>query len=272
MFDRYVQGTKPSWKRRAVLTVSLALHGIAAVVLVVYSFVHVEEITPPALSLTFFCAPPPPPPPPPPAKKHTEVKHIEKKIVTPTTVPQLVQPKQEEEKKDEDDGEEGGVEGGVAGGVKGGVVGGVVGGTGAPTAKPKNVPWAKFDQDALFRPNSAPARHRQDSAQGHRRGRVPRQDLRRPVGARDAGEHHSGHPRRRLRNHEHAAQLEIQAAAASDLLDEPLRLHHQLALASLSTPLRNSILPSRKCTPVRARSRFVDCVVADRISGTKFTL
>ncbi|MCU1281897.1 MAG: hypothetical protein JWM53_5443, partial [bacterium] len=25
MFDRYVQGTKPSWKRRAVLTVSLAL-------------------------------------------------------------------------------------------------------------------------------------------------------------------------------------------------------------------------------------------------------
>ena len=31
MFDRYVQGTKPSWKRRAVLTVSLALHGIAAI-------------------------------------------------------------------------------------------------------------------------------------------------------------------------------------------------------------------------------------------------
>ena len=149
MFDRYVQGTKPSWKRRAVLTVSLALHGIAAIVLVVYSFVHVEEITPPALSLTFFSAPPPPPPPPPPAKKHTEVKHIEKKIVTPTTVPQLVQPKQEEQKPDEDDGEEGGVEGGVAGGVKGGVVGGVVGGTGAPTAKPKNVPPHMLEQQKL---------------------------------------------------------------------------------------------------------------------------
>jgi len=149
MFDRYVQGTKPSWKRRAVLTVSLALHGIAAIVLVVYSFVHVEEITPPALSLTFFSAPPPPPPPPPPAKKHTEVKHIEKKIVTPTTVPQLVQPKQEET-KDEDDGEEGGVEGGVAGGVKGGVVGGVVGGTGAaPPAKPKNVPPHMLEQAKL---------------------------------------------------------------------------------------------------------------------------
>jgi protein TonB len=150
MFDRYVQGTKPSWKRRAVLTVSLALHGIAAIVLIVYSFVHVEEITPPALSLTFFSAPPPPPPPPPPAKKHTEVKHIEKKIVTPTTVPQLVQPKQEEEKKDDDDGEEGGVEGGVAGGVKGGVVGGVVGGTGAaPPAKPKNVPPHMLEQQKL---------------------------------------------------------------------------------------------------------------------------
>jgi protein TonB len=152
MFDRYVQGTKPSWKRRAVLTVSLALHGIAALVLVVYSFVHVEEITPPALSLTFFSAPPPPPPPPPPARKHTEVKHIEKKIVTPTTVPQLVQPKQEEKEEDKDDGEEGGVEGGVAGGVKGGTVGGVVGGTGAPPPKAKNVPPAKFDADALYKP------------------------------------------------------------------------------------------------------------------------
>jgi periplasmic protein TonB len=150
MFDRYVQGTKPSWKRRAVLTASLALHAIAAIVLVVYSFIHVEEITPPALSLTFFSAPPPPPPPPPPAKKHTEVKHIEKKIVTPTTVPQLVQPKQEESKPDEDDGEEGGVEGGVAGGVKGGVVGGVVGGTGTPApVKAKNVPPHIFDSEKL---------------------------------------------------------------------------------------------------------------------------
>jgi periplasmic protein TonB len=150
MFDRYVQGTKPSWKRRAVLTVSLALHAIAAIVLVVYSFVHVEEITPPALSLTFFSAPPPPPPPPPPAKKHTEVKHIEKKIVTPTTIPQLVQPKQEEEKND-DDGEEGGVEGGVAGGVKGGVVGGVVGGTGTPGPPPKakNVPPHQLEQQKI---------------------------------------------------------------------------------------------------------------------------
>jgi protein TonB len=154
MFDRYVQGTKPSWKRRALLTGSLALHGAALIALVVYSFVHVEEITPPVLSLTFFSAPPPPPPPPPPAKKHVEHKVVEHKIVTPTVIPQLVQPKQEEQ-KEEDDGEDGGVEGGVAGGVKGGVVGGVVGGTvgGTGQQKPKNVPPAKFDADAIYRPD-----------------------------------------------------------------------------------------------------------------------
>jgi protein TonB len=152
MFDRYVQGTKPSWKRRAILTVSLALHGVAAIVAIIYSFIHVEEITPPALSLTFFSAPPPPPPPPPPAKKHTEVKHIDKKIVTPTNIPQLVQPKVEEEKPDEDDGVEGGVEGGVKGGQVGGVLGGVVGGTGV-APKAKNVPPAKFDSEALYKPD-----------------------------------------------------------------------------------------------------------------------
>jgi periplasmic protein TonB len=154
MFDRYVQGTKPSWKRRAILTVSLAAHGIAAVALFVYSFVHVEEITPPALSLTFFNAPPPPPPPPPPAKKKTEVKHVEKRITTPSQIPQLVQPKLEE-KKEEDDGVEGGVEGGVKGGQVGGVVGGVPGGTQGgtgPAQKPKNVPPHMFEGEALYRP------------------------------------------------------------------------------------------------------------------------
>src|SRR5213080_2328637 len=98
MFDRYVAQSKPNWKRRAVIIASIALHGVAAIVLIIWSFFHVEEIAPPAVSLTFFSAPPPPPPPPPPAKKKSEVKHIEKKIVTPTTIPQLVQPKQEEEK------------------------------------------------------------------------------------------------------------------------------------------------------------------------------
>src|ERR1700746_3438471 len=121
MFDRYVQGTKPSWKRRAVLTASLGLHRAALIPPVVYSFVHVEEITPPALSLTFFSAPPPPPPPPPPAAHHKTVEHKVVKTVQPTVVPTLVQPKQEE--KEEESSDDDGVEGGVEGGVKGGQVG-----------------------------------------------------------------------------------------------------------------------------------------------------
>src|SRR5215813_11434154 len=150
MFDRYVVAqTKPSWRRRALAIASIGIHGVAAVVLVVWSFVHVEEITPPALSLTFFNAPPPPPPPPPPAKKKTEVKHIEKRIVTPTAIPQLVQPKIEE-KKEEDDGVEGGVEGGVKGGQVGGVVGGIPGGgSGGGQQKPKNIPPHQFDNEKL---------------------------------------------------------------------------------------------------------------------------
>ena len=169
MFDRYVQGTKPSWKRRAVLTVSLALHAIAVVVLVVYSFIHVEEITPPALSLTFFSAPPPPPPPPPPAAHHKEVKPHPKVVPTqPTVIPQLVQPKEEPEDDSSDDGEEGGVEGGVAGGVAGGVVGGVVGGVGAGTGpvKPKNVPPYMLDQQKI----SGDAPHLPDIVKIQRKG------------------------------------------------------------------------------------------------------
>jgi protein TonB len=158
MFDRYVQGTKPSWKRRFLLTASLGLHVVAVVVLGIYSIIHVEEITPPALSLTFFSAPPPPPPPPPPAahKKVESHPHVERKMVQPTNVQPIVQPKQEEKEEESDDGEEGGVEGGVAGGVKGGVVGGVVGGTvgasAGPPAKPKNVPPFVFDQSAIYKP------------------------------------------------------------------------------------------------------------------------
>ena len=152
MFDRYVQGTKPSWKRRAVLTVSLALHAIAAIVLVVYSFVHVEEITPPALSLTFFSAPPPPPPPPPPATEaHRGRAQVDEEDRHADDGAAARAAEAGRSRRDDDDGEEGGVEGGVAGGVKGGVVGGVVGGTGTPGPPPKakNVPPHMLEQQKL---------------------------------------------------------------------------------------------------------------------------
>ncbi len=152
MFDRYVAQQRPSWKRRALIIASLALHAIAAVVILIWSFFHVEEIAPPAVSLTFFNAPPPPPPPPPPPKKKSSSSTVEKKpetiiptkVVQPTDVPKIVQPKEPEKKQDEKDdddgvegGEEGGVKGGTVGGVKGGVLGGSVGGTGTDVnAKP----------------------------------------------------------------------------------------------------------------------------------------
>ncbi len=160
MFDRYVvEQTKPSWKRRALMIASIGLHGLAAIALVVWSFFHVEEIAPPALSLTFFSAPPPPPPPPPPAAKHkSDVKKtqpVDHKMVQPDPTKTLIQPKddkpveKDEPEEDgaqeggEEGGEEGGVKGGVIGGVKGGVVGGVVGSNGtdmkAKAPPPKTV-------------------------------------------------------------------------------------------------------------------------------------
>jgi len=143
MFDNFVAARKPSWKRRALMIVSLGLHGAAALGLLVWSVFHVEELTPPSVSLTFFSsAPPPPPPPPPPAgRKPVERKpKIPKVVQQPSEIPTLVQPNLEKPEEPEEEGEEGGVEGGVPGGVPGGVVGGVVGGTlGAPPPPPPKV-------------------------------------------------------------------------------------------------------------------------------------
>ena len=128
MFDRYEAATAPSWGRRALIVASISVHAAAAIALGIYSIFHVEEIAPPAVSLTFFSAPPPPPPPPPPARKkstNVEKKVVPTEIIQPTNTVKIVQPKPEDKKEDsKDDGEEGGVEGGVKGGTVGGTVGG----------------------------------------------------------------------------------------------------------------------------------------------------
>jgi protein TonB len=135
-------------KRKAITgTVAIVVHAMAIVFAIVWSFIHVEELTPPQVTVTFLAAaapPPPPPPPPPPKRKSSTPK------VVPTTQPVdtkvVVQQKEKEPEPEEDDGgEDDGVEGGVKGGVKGGVVGGVkggvVGGTlGAPPPPPKDEP------------------------------------------------------------------------------------------------------------------------------------
>lgn len=42
---------------------SIALHAGALIGLVIYSWMHIDELTPPAVVLRFFSVPPPPPPP-----------------------------------------------------------------------------------------------------------------------------------------------------------------------------------------------------------------
>jgi protein TonB len=159
MFEHYIAGTKASWKRRALVIASIAVHAVVAAGLLIWSVLHVEEIAPPAVSLTFFSAPPPPPPPPPPAgRKAVEHKPrpTPKVLQQPTEVPKLVQPP--EPKEEEEEGEEGGVEGGVAGGVAGGTVGGVIGGVlqekpPAPPPAPKLVPSFVLDGQRLSSPD-----------------------------------------------------------------------------------------------------------------------
>jgi periplasmic protein TonB len=85
MFDRFVLGSRPSWKRRAVLIASLSLHGAALVALVVASYFQVAEIAPPPLAIVFLSAPEPPPPPSPPAHKKAPEP---RRVTTPSPHPQ----------------------------------------------------------------------------------------------------------------------------------------------------------------------------------------
>jgi protein TonB len=134
--------------RRVTYTLSALVHGALIVLGVVYSFWHVDELTPPTLRVTFMSgAPPPPPPPPPPpaggsAKKKATVKPKVVALVTPKPT-DIVQPREaptpvkkevrrhddEEDDEDEPAGVKGGVKGGIAGGSIGGVIGGTLGGT-----------------------------------------------------------------------------------------------------------------------------------------------
>ena len=173
MFDRYVAAqTSPAGRRRkqVLVVVSVAVHVVLVLGLIVYSFVHVEEVAPPLLTVTFFSAaapPPPPPPPPPPAGKKKQDKKPKTPVTQPVKVQPLVQPKEPEKPEEEeeaDEGEEGGQEGGVKGGVKGGVVGGdpngQLGSNGPvkppeppPPPKPKNVAHAPDPSEWNNRPD-----------------------------------------------------------------------------------------------------------------------
>jgi protein TonB len=188
MFERYVVGQHRPMGRRALLIVaSLILHCVAAIALVIWSFVRVERIEPPPLTVTFFSSAAPPPPaaaaPPPAGKKNSSTPKPTKPLTQPKPElqqPPRDQPKPPEPEEPEDEGEEDGVEGGVVGGVKGGqvggtvggTVGGVVGGTGdgpaapLPPVKPKNIPPHQLDNEALYHPMP----HLPDVIKAQRRG------------------------------------------------------------------------------------------------------
>jgi periplasmic protein TonB len=151
MFDRYVADKR---KRRPLLYIafvgSTILEAALIIFFIIYAILHVEEVQPPLLTVTFINAAAPPPPPPPPPKGSTKPKTPKKPTVQPTEVPkQLVQPKVEEpeEKPGEEDGVEGGVEGGVAGGVLGGAVGSPA--PPPPPQKPVNKPAFLIKKDKL---------------------------------------------------------------------------------------------------------------------------
>ena len=102
-FEAYLtqDQARPTHRRRLTYTLSLLVHGALLAVGVVYSFWHVEELSPPTVRVTFLsAATPPPPPPPPPAgggapKKKAPVKP--KTTVTPTVVQprnNIVQPRE----------------------------------------------------------------------------------------------------------------------------------------------------------------------------------
>jgi protein TonB len=161
----------PTRQRRVAFLLVAVFHGVLIAAGIVYSYWHVEELTPPTLRVTFMsAAPPPPPPPPPPAGGGSRAKKVAIKTKTPEPVPEkppeIVQPPEkvkpikkefrkhvdeyvEEEnskpgvgkgKGSIEDGDEDGEEGGVIGGQKGGVIGGSIGGLGTTPAAPRMMP------------------------------------------------------------------------------------------------------------------------------------
>lgn len=175
----------PSRARPIILVLSIVAHALAAAAAIAYSFWHVEELSPPVVTVTFVsaAAAPLPPPPPPPlggdgaAPKHHAVARprveahpkipelARPKIAPEPTVAPIEPPKEVKETPavrapDEATGDAAksgtAVKGGVAGGAKGGVVGGTVGGTGAkPTAMgtPKLYPPQIGTQQKLSGPD-----------------------------------------------------------------------------------------------------------------------
>jgi periplasmic protein TonB len=179
---------RPRRLRRIAFLLVAVFHGVLIGAGIVYSYWHVDELTPPTLRVTFMSEPPPPPPPPPPPaggggprQKKVAIKTKAPEPV-PEKPPEIVQPLEKtkpkkyerrkyddeyEEKDDaktavgngkgkgaitgdgDDDGEEDGVAGGVKGGQAHGIIGGTTGGTGLAPASPRMMPL-QFGKNMLI--------------------------------------------------------------------------------------------------------------------------
>ena len=179
MFDRYVEDKK---RKRPLLyaafVVSTIVEAGLIIFFIIYSFIHVDEVQPPPLTVQFIATTPPPPPPPPPkaaAKKPVTPPKVPKPVVQPTEVPKFIQPKTDPDPPEEKD--TGGSSEGVEGGVEGGVPGGVVGSPPPPPPKeepkpppkPKVVPAIMIKKDKI---SSGDDPHLPDVVKAQRRGSV----------------------------------------------------------------------------------------------------
>jgi protein TonB len=143
---RFVANVGASAERHGwIWPATVALHGAAALAIVVLPLFQNEPLPEAAGGVrAFFVAPaltPAPPPPPPPAAARAAVRSqpakptedAAKAFVAPITLPDRVTP---EMVQDLGLGADGGVPGGVEGGVPGGIVGGIVSGLDASAAPP----------------------------------------------------------------------------------------------------------------------------------------
>ena len=108
-FEAYLSQnkTKPRIARALTGTISLTFHGGLIVAGLIYSFWHVDVLSPPTVTVTFLQATPPPPPPPPPKKKAATKKAVVAKEVVQPRANQIVQPKVKEERQEKEEKDDG---------------------------------------------------------------------------------------------------------------------------------------------------------------------
>jgi protein TonB len=108
MFEHLIAAEKPSWNRRALIIVSLAVHAVVVVVLLVMSIFHLKELPPPAMRVIMV---PDVPLPSSMAARGRAVEPRPKFVVQQREIAKLVQPPRPEEPVAEEESDRGGEDG-----------------------------------------------------------------------------------------------------------------------------------------------------------------